>query len=803
MAEKELIARVRVEADDAQPIEEIEQGLRSLDRAGEQASDGLDKVAASSRGMGAAADKAGDQSEQAARDVDELEDQTRQLSRALDRAKVDLREFVASGKGLDRLKASAGGVKDAFSRIGIGVVTEAVRRSIGAIIEASREQVQAMAQVEAAITSTNTAAGLLPEDLQRIANGLEKITGVGDDLILKMQSVLLTFTKIGREIFPQVSEVILDVATRMDGNLKEAAIQVGKALNDPIKGLSALADVGVSFTKQQKEQVAALQASGDLLGAQKVILAELAVEFGGSARAARENFAGSLDAASTAGRDLLAAIGENGLNEALRIVADQFADAANAGEFASTLQEAGKVAGTFILTLSLVVQALAGLKSAGQVAFGGLIVAADRFEIRFRETLSRIADAFGKTGIAESLREGLEPLREALEKNVETLEDAKERLGDTGLSLRDEWDRIAKIWEAGAKSIEKVDTSGIAKALEKSIRSMKDAMASGRRDVGAEVEALRDVVNLGRLADSLDVSKLSERTREQLKVYVDQLAALIEKSGAELEPAVAKFRDALAGIRVNVSGTGLRQLVPEAQAVGQAIAKLAEDLKQLEKSEFSEQKKKIQELLDGYKRLGKEVPPELAKIADSLAVVDSETQAVLDRQAAAVKAAVADIRASMGELSASQTHDAESIRLAWDTIDPTELGLKFQEISDASRRELVEKFKADVEAIRGSGGAISQEMVALGQQIGVLISAYDPVSKKAVDTMASVASETSKAGDELRKEIDQLATKLKPFQNLKVTIDVSAVLAGLDSIISKAQEARGAVESVSQAGEAG
>ena len=71
-------------------------------------------------------------------------------------------------------------------------------------------------------------------------------------------------------------------------------MQVGKALNDPIAGIGALSRVGVTFTDQQKEQIKALSESGDMLGAQRVILAELATEFGGSAAASVNTFSGQM-----------------------------------------------------------------------------------------------------------------------------------------------------------------------------------------------------------------------------------------------------------------------------------------------------------------------------------------------------------------------------------------------------------------------------------------------------------------------------------------------------------------------------
>lgn len=78
----------------------------------------------------------------------------------------------------------------------------------------------------------------------------------------------------------------LDMATAMNGGLKPSAeqlsnqaIQLGKALNDPIIGMGALRKVGVAFTEAQKEQIKTLQESGDLMGAQKIILNELGNEF--------------------------------------------------------------------------------------------------------------------------------------------------------------------------------------------------------------------------------------------------------------------------------------------------------------------------------------------------------------------------------------------------------------------------------------------------------------------------------------------------------------------------------------------
>lgn len=56
--------------------------------------------------------------------------------------------------------------------------------------------------------------------------------------------MLLTFTRIGKDVFPKAVGPILNVSTAMGTDLNSAALQVGKALNDPAKGINALSRAG-------------------------------------------------------------------------------------------------------------------------------------------------------------------------------------------------------------------------------------------------------------------------------------------------------------------------------------------------------------------------------------------------------------------------------------------------------------------------------------------------------------------------------------------------------------------------------
>jgi hypothetical protein len=144
----------------------------------------------------------------------------------------------------------------------------------------------------AVLKSTGGAAHVSAKQVEDLAESLGALSGVDDEVIQRGENLLLTFTNIrnevgaGNDIFTQATASILDMSAALDQDMKSSAIQLGKALNDPIRGVTALQRVGVSFSEKQKKVIARLVETGDVLGAQKIILKELQTEFGGAAAAA-------------------------------------------------------------------------------------------------------------------------------------------------------------------------------------------------------------------------------------------------------------------------------------------------------------------------------------------------------------------------------------------------------------------------------------------------------------------------------------------------------------------------------------
>jgi hypothetical protein len=156
-----------------------------------------------------------------------------------------------------------------------------------ASVKAFDMQAKAIAQVEAGLKSTGAAVGYTSEQLQKMASDLQNKTIFGDEEILKDATAqLLTFTNIAGTNFARTQKIALDLATRLDGDLKSASIQLGKALNDPVANLTALSRAGIQFSKDQKSVIKSLTETGNLAEAQTIILNELEKQYGGSAEAA-------------------------------------------------------------------------------------------------------------------------------------------------------------------------------------------------------------------------------------------------------------------------------------------------------------------------------------------------------------------------------------------------------------------------------------------------------------------------------------------------------------------------------------
>ncbi len=212
---------------------------------------------------------------------------------------------LASKSITDRMKAMSASMVATGKRLSKSVTLPILGLGV-ASFKAFSDAQKVSAQTRAVIKSTGGAANVTARQVDTLANSIAGYSGQDDEAIKSGANLLLTFTNIrngvgkNNKIFDQATRTIADMSQGLGQDLKSSAIQLGKALNDPIKGVTALSRVGVSFTAGQKKQIESLVKSGKTMKAQKLILRELNKEFGGSAKAFGDTAAGRMAKLKTA-----------------------------------------------------------------------------------------------------------------------------------------------------------------------------------------------------------------------------------------------------------------------------------------------------------------------------------------------------------------------------------------------------------------------------------------------------------------------------------------------------------------------
>lgn len=194
------------------------------------------------------------------------------------------------------------------SRVGKVIGTTLLAVGTGAIYGIVKNTIAAekqMAQLEAALKSTQHAAGLTATELGKMADKFQAASTFDDDAITGAQALLLTFTRVTRENFEQATGAILDMSTALGKDLESSTTLVGKALNDPIAGLTALSKAGVQFSDDQKKVIEEMVKTNRTADAQRIVLKELETQFGGSAKAARDTLGGAFEALQNSAANLL------------------------------------------------------------------------------------------------------------------------------------------------------------------------------------------------------------------------------------------------------------------------------------------------------------------------------------------------------------------------------------------------------------------------------------------------------------------------------------------------------------------
>lgn len=229
--------------------------------------------------------------------------------------------FQALGSSIAIIDGPLGGISSRFNvlagavgRVGLlgaaGVVALGLLTAgFVAAAKAGGRMEAGLYRIDALIKATGGSAGVTAGQLRQYGDALALATLTNATEARKAEGILLSFRNIQNDIFFGALDRSQDLAAVMGTEMSAAALQLGKALNDPIANLSALSRAGVQFSERQKYVIKDLIETGDLLQAQTIIMAELERTLGGAAQAEAMGMAGAVDSLSDSWGMLLSELG--------------------------------------------------------------------------------------------------------------------------------------------------------------------------------------------------------------------------------------------------------------------------------------------------------------------------------------------------------------------------------------------------------------------------------------------------------------------------------------------------------------
>lgn len=310
----------------------------------------------------------------------------RHLTEAIAETNRQLDREMGKLKRVERIQSGLGKVKifsfDAGMKASLAVSLPLLALAKTSIDE-SRQGTIAAAQVEAGIKSMGNTVGRSLAQLREQATALMHTSLFDDDEIMqKVTAPMLTFGKITGATFDAAQLAAVNLSAKLGQDLQSSAIQLGKALNDPVKGITALKRVGVSFTAQQVDMIKSMVAANNVAGAQAIILKEMNTEFGGAAMAARN--ADPAGAIALSFGELQQAIGDRLIPRLIPLI-DKITAVMDAfGSLSPAVQDgilmfgaAAVVLGPLLLAIGGIAAGISGLVALAPVltaAFGAIVV---------------------------------------------------------------------------------------------------------------------------------------------------------------------------------------------------------------------------------------------------------------------------------------------------------------------------------------------------------------------------------------------------------------------------------------------
>ena len=440
-----------------------------------------------------------DVGETGSRSLKRIEDAAQPASRALQALDGTAGQIRGNLEGMAGRLGSLGA---GLARIGpAGLVAAAAIGGIGLALQAAFQEAaeadRSQRRLEAVLKATGHAAGLTAREITSFADGLEAATLATAEGVQDAAAILATFRSVSGETFTRALTLAQDLAAVFGQDLSSAATQLGKALEDPQQGLTALRRVGISFSDSQRELIATLVETGRQADAQRVILDALEQQVGGAGAAEAGGLTGATNRLGDAWGNLLEAIGRT---PAVTSVAEG--------------------------ALHLLSSALEGLSGAlAEDPIGRQIEAAKSRLLQAKEELARLEAGGPGTPLLGQRFAGDEQRRRiaALEQELATLT----RIGEEEAKAAEQEKARAESGQRAAETARRAEAlAGQQRALDKALSQLVSDPAEKISAVNRELAETRQRLDALRAPDGSNTSAIEAATGQAEEVARRKIAQI-------------------------------------------------------------------------------------------------------------------------------------------------------------------------------------------------------------------------------------------------------------------------------------
>jgi hypothetical protein len=648
----------------------------------------------------------------------------------------------------------------------------------GDSVTAAEDLEKQMLKLEGVIQATGGAAGLTAQEIDEMARRLDEATLGSAAGFRDAAAQLLTFKSIGRDSFETVLELAQDLADAGFGSVTTNAVQLGKALEDPVKGLTALTRSGVTFTAEQQALIKTLVATGRAAEAQGLILEAVAGQVGGVARQMGGGLSGALDLVGMRFTELkeqlgtailpaftelatklstvLTAVRDSGavekLGDAFGYVAskaEKFGQiiavaagvvAANAIRAYTTALGAATVAsGAKTVAAGALSAALGAVATAGRLATGALLALGRATPVlaitgAITWLVSKLVDSKTKAEEAEAavdsmLNQESGTTAAALQEVAQSADFARFKLEEvqrTFMALTAEGKTTAEALTAIATAADLSTVDGIAALAADMELLRQSALATGEQIQAAIADRLKKLS-----AEELrEFGIQAEMAFNRGQLSADQFASVIEAR------AIAAARNLGIEVATAVDGIGAKF----GEAIGN-VGLLIESYDQLKASGVDAAQVLEQAILSAIKAA--ENPVELNSLTEAVREVGKAGQ-LSEQQVLAMLDA---IRRKTDQVTPGINSVSEALQA---------LGI----ISDQSLRETAKKFEEAYRAVVKLGGSVREQQAAFQAYARAAIAANNGVvsaTLKAEGQMLGLNVEADKTGKVIVRSMSEAA----------------------------------------------